>query len=256
MKNYTIAEKILTAKELAWTQNHLAFSHQQALLAAKKEKNADKVEEHKIAALKYCQQAIQQYERLEDADAIKITAFAYCVKALTEYEAGQLNIAVASYRFALDLYEKYSLLDDQYARAKNRYAQFLAEQKNDEAARFTFEELEKYWSQNEDNKNPYPARFYVSHAAYLSQVQPENIAMILEKYKKAYDILRVIEGEESSFTKDIYKKVVELNAQVKPYSNSAALCQFKPQTTANTTQESQLTAKAAPTITSGLTRAK
>ncbi|HLB42354.1 MAG TPA: hypothetical protein VJN02_05825 [Gammaproteobacteria bacterium] len=211
-----IAEKILTNNELAWVKNHIAFSYQQILAAAKREKNVEKIEENKTQALEYCNQVIKQYESLEKSDVefIKIAAFAYCVRALVEYEADQLDIAVNSYRFALDLYEKHGLLDDQYARAKNRYAQFLVEQQNDVEANKAFEELEKYWSEKQDNLNPYPARFYVSYAHYLTKMQLEDLALILEKYKKAYDILHAIEGEQSLFTKDVYKKISEIQEKL------------------------------------------
>lgn len=211
-----IAKKILADKKLAWAKNHIAFSYQQTLAAAKREKNVEKIEKNATQTMEYCNQVIRQYEILEksDVESIKIAAFAYCVRALAEYEVNQLDIAVKSYRFALDLYEKYGLLDDQYARAKNRYAQFLVEQKNHVEANKTFEELEKYWLEKKDSLNPYPARFYVSYADYLVKIQQENLAIALEKYTKAYEILCMTDGEQSPFTKDIYNKVFEIQEKL------------------------------------------
>ncbi len=218
LEKLLIAEKILANKELAWTKNHIAFSYQQMLASAKREKNVEKTEENKTQAIEYCSQVIKRHESLEekesDVESIKVTAFAYCVKALAEYEVNELEMAVKSYRFALDLYEKHGLLDDQYARAKNRYAQFLVDQKNYAEANKAFSELEKYWLEKQDDLNPYPARFYVSYADYLAKVQPENLTIILEKYKKAYEILRVTDGEQSPFTKDIFKKVSEIQEKL------------------------------------------
>src|SRR3990167_4431669 len=209
-----IAEGILTSNELAWVKNHIAFSFQQKLAASKREKNEEEIKENTTFAMEYYNQRIKQHGSIEETDAIKITAFAYCVKALAEYEVDQLDAAVKSYRFALDLYEKHGLLDDQYARAKNRYAQFLVEKKNHVDANNAFDELEKYWSEKQDGLNPYPARFYVSYADYLVKIQPDNLALALEKYKKAYEILRVTDGEQSPFTKDIFKKVSEIQEKL------------------------------------------
>lgn len=240
LEKLLIAEELLAEKELAWVKNHIAYSYQQMLAAAKKENNVEDIESNKIKAMEYCNQVIQQYEKFEDIESIKITAFAYCVKALTEYEVDQLETGVKSYRFALDLYENYDLRDDQYARAKNRYTQFLAEQKNYSEANKMFEELEKYWSESQDDFNPYQARFYVSYADYLVKTQPDTPAPALEKYKKAYEILRVTDGEQSPFTKDIFKKVSEIQEKLSvdkvsssletklEYSKSATLCHFKP----------------------------
>lgn len=156
LEKLLIAEKLLAGKKLAWTQNHIAFSYQQKIVAAKRENNIEEIKVNKIKAIEYCNQIINQYEQSEESDieSIQITAFAYCVRALTEFEVDQLDIAVTSYRYALDLYEKHGLHDDQYARAKNRYAQFLVEQKKYVEANKAFEELEKYWSEKQDDLNP------------------------------------------------------------------------------------------------------
>ena len=218
-----IAEGILTSNELAWVKNHIAFSFQQKLAASKREKNEEEIKENTTFAMEYYNQRIKQHGSIEETDAIKITAFAYCVKALAEYEVDQLDAAVKSYRFALDLYEKHGLLDDQYARAKNRYAQFLVDQENYSKASVAFEELEIYWSLKQDKFNPYPARFYVSYADYLAKSSPENLVVILDQYKKAYEILRVTEGEQSLFTKDIGKKVSDVQEKLSRNAFDVAL---------------------------------
>lgn len=124
---------------------------------------------------------------------------------------------------AIDLHEKHQLLDNQYARAKNRYAQMLAEQGKQAEASQIFSELEEYWSCKQDGLNPYFARFCVAHADYMVDMQSENLVLIEEKYKKAYEILCVTEGEKSSFTMDVHKKLSAIRERLKinlPVKNS------------------------------------
>jgi len=223
LEKLLIAEAILTGNELAWTKNHIAFSFQQMLVMNKKEKNAEEIGKNMASAMEGSKFIIENFSMIEKGEAIKIIAFAYCVKALVEYEAGHLSAAVKSYRSALDLYEKYSLLDDQYARAKNRYAQFLVEQKNDHEAFRAFKELEIYWSSKHDQCNPYPARFYASYAAYLSVTSSDNLMLALEKYKKAYDILRMTDGEQSQIAKEIGQKILDTQTTINKHAFDAAL---------------------------------
>lgn len=169
LKKLSIAAAILKDNELAWTKIHIAFSYQQLLFAYKKENNAALAKESATSAMDNYKQVIKQYENIKENEAIKIIAFAYCVKALTEYEINLSPNDVASYRFALDLYEKNGLLDDQYARAKNRYAQILVERENDVEANKAFEELKMYWCENQDKCNPYPDRFHAEYADYLAK---------------------------------------------------------------------------------------
>ncbi len=145
---------------LAWNHNHHAFTYQQQLAAAKKTKNSAKI--------KHCQSQIAMItEHLIKNKDIKIAAFAYCVKALMQYEMGELNEAIATYKTALDMYEKNNACDDQYARAKNRWAMMLAENKQTAEAEQAFTELEKYWAEDKDTNNPYPARFFAVYGEHL-----------------------------------------------------------------------------------------
>lgn len=210
LEKLLIAETLLSGHKLAWTKLHIAFSYQQMLATSKKANNTVEVNQYAALAMKYYNQLIEQYASSDEIEAIKITGFAYCVKALAEYEIDQLDAAINSYSFALNLYITNGLIDDQYARAKNRYAQFLAAQGKYDEANNVFAELDLvYWSIKQDQFNPYRARCYVSYADYLSKFNPDKLSLIMDKYKKAYDILRITDGEQSSFTLEIAKKVSE-----------------------------------------------
>lgn len=215
IETLTIAEQLLKNEERAWVQNHLAFSYQQKLAFANKSGNANEAEQNGQKAIEYCDQAINQFsiDQKTSLEQIKIIAFAYCVKALIEYENKQLDTALQSYRYALNLYEKHHLLDDQYIRAKNRWAMMLAENKQMEQAKQAFEEIEHYWMQHQDPLNPYPARFYVMYGDFLKNSHDDHWELALEKYQIAYEILKKIEGENSSFVKDVRKKMTAIITQ-------------------------------------------
>lgn len=92
-----VAEKILTDDEgLAWTQNHLAFTYQQKLAAAKKQNKKEEMEECATKSLEYCEKAKSIYKTTypcsDELRQIEIVAFAYCVQALTEYEMGKMSV--------------------------------------------------------------------------------------------------------------------------------------------------------------------
>jgi len=190
------AKQRLTGDQLAWTQNHLAFSYQQ--------------KKYYLPALQYCQAVKSQYENANSPEQIKIVAFAHCVQALTEYEMGKMTDALASYRLALDLYEKIGALDDQYARAKNRWAMMLVENKQTDEAQKAFGELENYWTKNQDTLNPYPARFYNTYGDFLKTKSTPDLAGALDKFKNAHQILCVTDGKENKFTQDVANKIQEV----------------------------------------------
>ncbi|OGT35272.1 MAG: hypothetical protein A3F11_10090 [Gammaproteobacteria bacterium RIFCSPHIGHO2_12_FULL_37_14] len=220
-----IAEQILSDEGLAWTQNHLAFTYQQKLAAAKRQNKIEAMEEYSTKALEYCEKAKSIYQSTcpcsNTLRQIKIVAFAHCVQALTEYEMGKLNDALANYRLGLDLYEKNNALDDQYARAKNRFAMMLAENNQTKEAQLAFGELEKYWDEKSDTLNPYPARFYISYGDFLVKRNADNLAPALDKYKKAYEILRITDGQEAEFTKDIHKKFLDIEEKFQKEKKSS-----------------------------------
>lgn len=220
-----IAEQILSDEGLAWTQNHLAFTYQQKLAAAKSQNKKEEMEEYSTKSLEYCAKAKSIYQSTypcsNELRQIKIVAFAYCVQALTEYEMGKMSNALANYRLALCLYEKNDALDDQYARAKSRWAMMLTENNQTKEAQLAFGELEKYWIEKSDTLNPYPARFYVSYGDFLTKNDADNLAPALDKYKKAYEILRITDGEETRFTKDTHKKVLDIEEKLQKEKKSS-----------------------------------
>jgi hypothetical protein len=219
LKYLSIAEKLLVGDEVHWVLNHIAFAYQQKLFKEKERK-----ELNEKLAMEYGEQVLEQYQPYENTrpnphhlaftiNRIQLLAFGYCVKALTYYEVKQLDAAVINYQHALAIYEKHGLLDDQYARAKNRCAQFLVEQGNIAEARKMFQELDQYWLLPEKNRmyNPYAARFYVSYAGFLENHNPK---LALAKYQIAYKILCVTDGKEAGFTKDIQAKIAKLDNQL------------------------------------------
>lgn len=193
--------------QLAWINNHIAFSYLQLFLKNKSEENINMV-------LSLCNDIINEFypAKMKDTDIVKVqlTGFAYCLKALAEYEMKQIHAGIYNYEIALNLYEKANLKDDQYARAKNRYAQFLCERGDVIEAGKIFNELEIYWTNKEDNLNPYLARFYKSYAEYY-QTQ-NDIQNALIRFNKAYEILLATEGEQSRFVKEIAEKIELLSA--------------------------------------------
>ena len=137
-----------------------------------------------------------------------------------------ITASIATYRLALDIYEAVGVLDDQYARAKNRWSMMLAENNQLDKARIAFEELEHYWigrKSNSDELNPYPARFYVVYGDFLTKHHADHLALALDKYQTAYEILRVTEGETAGFTKDISKKILEIKAKLSTQSSYSAV---------------------------------
>lgn len=97
----------------------------------------------------------------------------------------------------------------------------LAENNQPEEAQLAFGELEKYWKEKSDTLNPYPARFYVSYGDFLSKNNSANLAPALDKYKKAYEILRITDGEEAGFTRDIHKKVLDIEEKLQKEKKSS-----------------------------------
>lgn len=205
------AKKLLTGKELAWVKNNIAYSFQQKLNANKKLNDIENAAENYVDAMYYCEQVIKEYELMTDLESISIVGFAYCVKAITEFANDKLNDAISNYRIALNLYEKYNLLDDQYARAKNRYAQFLALNGDRVTAHQMFEELSEYWKEIENS--PYQARFYEAYGDYLVNIKPESA---LENYNKSCQIYSVLGGEDLA-VQNLEMKISGLVLK-KPYS--------------------------------------
>lgn len=219
--NYlSIAEKIFKDEKLAWVQNHLAFSYQQKLALAKRDKKQDEMAIHIVQVHFNCNVAIQNYFLSKEVSHIKICAFNDCVRALGDYEVDSIKEALANYRHALDLYETIGALDDQYARAKSRWAMMLGDDHQYEAAQKAFTELEDYWNAHQDPLNPYPARFYVSYADFIMKAYPDNLQLALDKYKKAHLILCVTDGNEAGFTQDIKKKVLALEEKISAQQKS------------------------------------
>jgi len=169
------------AYSTAWIGNHFAYSWQQKFSASKNIRDKER-------AFNYCNWVILNYGNygknqdgtFADIESAKLTGFAYCVKGLTEYKSDQLDQAIKDYRYALDLYEKNQLIDDQYARAKNRYAQILMENNNIDEANKMFGEVEKYWSEKseKENDNIYKARFYSSNVKYMEKMNAENAVLV------------------------------------------------------------------------------
>lgn len=214
------AEKFFKGEQLAWVHNHVAFSYQQKLALAKKDKKQDDMADHVIAVHHYCNLAQQDYHLSNEIPHVKICAFSDCVRALGEYEVNEIIEAIADYRHALDLYEMIDALDDQYARAKNRWAMMLGDHNQYEVAEEAFAELENYWAKRDDAQNPYPARFYVSYADFLMKRYPDNLQLALDKYKKAHLILCVTDGNDAGFTQDIKKKILALEEKISAQQKS------------------------------------
>ena len=154
-----------------------------------------------------------QYSDRSEIEDARLMGFAYCLSALTAFELDHDRDAIDLYRRALVLYGMHKLFDDQYARAKNRYAQFLTVDNQTIEAAKVFEELEKYWSQRQDPANIYSSRFYLSYAEFLEANNAINLPDILDKYTKAYEILRRTE-KDSPFTKKIEKKVADVQDKI------------------------------------------
>jgi len=157
-------------------------------------------------------------------------AFADCVQALVHYEFAsayfkegdelnyqlELEQAASYYRKALNTYETHGLTNcDQYARAKNRYAEILSKQatpKEDPAK--VFADLEKYWFDSGRNylKNPFAARHFYSYAQFLKQKQ--DYKGCLKKLNFAYTILVETDGANARFTQDVKKQREEIYAKL------------------------------------------
>lgn len=208
-----MAEHVLAKEANAWTRIQIAFCFQQ-----KYAKTHSK--EFAIEALHGCNLVEKNYLSSDEPRHIKLVAFAYCVRALTEYEMKNINEALASYRFALDLYEQLDEHDDQYARAKNRWAMMLVDNNRIKEARQAFAELENYWSKDNDPYNTYRARADITHGEFLLKYDA-NSQLALDKFKKAHATLLLIEGEESRFTQDIQKKILELEEKIQQENKSS-----------------------------------
>lgn len=215
-----IAEKIFKGEQLAWVQNHLAFSYQQKLAFAKRDNKQDEMDRYINTLHYYCNETKGNFLSQTRPNHVKIHAFSDCVRALGEYEVDDIKEAIADYRHALDLYEMIGALDDQYARAKSRWAMMLGDDNQYELAEQAFAELGDYWSKRDDAQNPYPARFYVSYADYLIKRYPDNLQLALDKYKKAHLILCVTDGNEAGFTQDIKKKILALEEKISAQQKS------------------------------------
>jgi len=198
-------EKTSATPDQAWLRAHMAFSFQQIrfkgksypqclqnpvlldfaerlfssqIMATKRRQGTLDADDVNYAANHYWKLSkqsnnyLQFPEQREDVEQIKIRAFTLCVKALVYYENDQLNAGVECYRSALNLYEKFGLLDDQYARAKCRYAQMLSEQaKPLEDPGVIFSSLQKYWDEHPDKNNPYRKRFEDANRQYHANVR-------------------------------------------------------------------------------------
>jgi hypothetical protein len=162
-----------------WERLHLAFGYQKKLAEAKKQRNISDIEKYYQLTLKYCEMPENNPEHLWNKDnqallksgstpAAQIIAFSLCVKALAYYEHGDLQTAIATYRSALDMYEGYNLIDDQYMRAKNRWAMMLVENKEIERAALVFKDIKDYWDKA-PRDNPFIVRFLFVYTNFLEE---------------------------------------------------------------------------------------
>lgn len=191
--------------QLAWTENHIAFANQQLFALSIKNQHINEAAQYQKRALQDCEKIITAHAMQQNTDSTKITAFAFCVRALVQYKNNQLNDAIKNYKFALSLYEKHDLTDDQYARAKNRMAAMLVENNQTREAEKAYAELEKYWSERKGSfHNIFCARFNMMHGDYLAD--SNKLESALTKYNHACRTLRLIEGKEASFTKEVSVK--------------------------------------------------
>lgn len=223
-----IANQYLKGDAKAWVANHLAFTYQQQQFAFSKQNHAS-VKEYYIEALKQIDRVVTVHEgrtdesRAVDLEAMKIIAFARCVEASARYENGEHLAAMEGYRLSLALYEKHGLIDDQYARTKNRYAQMLAVDGQKVAANEAFKSLEAYWvDRNYSAANVYAARFYQAYAQYLEMAWPQHLELILEKYQKAHAACHAVEGRQSMVVKALFNKVIEIQKKL-PIKNEAEI---------------------------------
>lgn len=215
LQKLAIAKELLKSDEaLGWVDNHIAFSYQQKLSAAKKKNNQEEVYENRELARKHYGKVIDDFNNNEgpiNHAHAKLFSFAFCVRALTEYELNELRSALFSYQIALDTYEKINELDDQYARAKNAKARIHVDNNELDLAAILFKELEAYWyGAHYDSSNPYLARFEYTYAEFLAKAYPKNLSLALTHYQKAYEISCISDGDKAGFTIAIQTKIDEL----------------------------------------------
>lgn len=183
------AGPLLGSKEdKAWNYNQLAYAYEQKYsvthVAADKEK-----------ALYYSNKVIADiYPNVKN----KAVAFAYCINGLIQNDAQDASQAITSFKTALSIYEALpGGKDDQYARLKNRLADTILEQNNqDKDAIAMLEESKKYWlSQSNANHNPHAAKNLLSLGqAYL---KIGNAKEAQDEIKKAVSIYQNVYGNHS-----------------------------------------------------------
>ena len=154
----------------------------------------DKYLESSVLAQSSYNKVISLYEpkTTKNIEDIKILGFAYCTKAQAYFAEGNVDDAVKFFEQALALYETANLTHqyDQYARAMNVYAGYLARQEHPcKNPKEIFDSLEKnYWEKETGTeRNLYAGRFYFSYATFLKD--SGQFSEALGKYQKALAIL-------------------------------------------------------------------
>lgn len=209
-------------------QNLLSFYYQQKGFRAN---NAGQIQQ----ALDYLQTSDQICEKLfaEYEDVDSKVAFAYCIQALNSGERQVINEKLnkapnhnepcALYERAFRIYDDIlpsQTLDNQYARAKARYAQFLLKAGRAQEAINVFNEVEIYWRQFDYKSNPYAHRTFLAFAKSLVELSSANskpdVAIELNKaLLLTEEALSIQEGfkfnaQQLGEAKTIYSSVIRL----------------------------------------------
>lgn len=164
-------------------QNLLSFYYQQKSFRAN---NAGKIQE----AIDYLQTSDQICEKLfaEYKDIIDSkVAFAYCIQALN---SGEMQVIkekmgeIPNHDEPCKLYEKAfviyheilppNTLDNQFARAKARYAQFLIKAGRIQEAITIFDVVTAYWRKFDYESSPYAHRTFLAFAKSLVELSASN----------------------------------------------------------------------------------
>jgi hypothetical protein len=183
------AATLLTSKEaLTWCYNQLAYAYEQKY--ARERLPADKE-----SALYYSDKVIASFA---PNTKNKEVAFAYCIKGLTLQDDRDFAQAEDNLKHALAIYEDLPQgKDAQYIRTKNRLADTLLEQNNnDKQALLMLEQAKQYWqSQKNLGQNPYAARNLISLAsAYLNEGKAQDAQAMI---KQAITIIENVYGARS-----------------------------------------------------------